>query len=138
MTSGQPQERKEVMGKPGAPAAAHPAWKPHPMQGWTPNFIPQVCEDGINKKLHDSITLVDGKDAMATALNLAKKEGIFCGTSGGGTVWAALEACKTAPKGSNILAMVPDTAERYLSTPLFESIESEMNADEQKLFDSSK
>merc|ERR1712187_696802 len=74
VTSGQAQKRKEVLGKFGAPAEAHPAWKPHPIQGWTPNFIPLVCEEGLGKKLHDEIILVDGKDAMETALNLAKEE----------------------------------------------------------------
>merc|ERR1712187_1064641 len=135
ISSGQPQQRKEVLGKYGAPAGAHPAWKPHPIQGWTPNFIPKVCEDGINKKIHDEIILVDGKDAMATSLNLARNEGIFCGVSGGATVWTALEVCKKAPQGSNVLAMIPDTAERYLSTPLFESISAEMDDAEKALFD---
>jgi len=127
ITSGTKQERKEVLGKFGAPAAGHPAWTPHPIQGWTPNFIPKVTEDGLNLKLEDEIILVDGKEAMNTAMELAQKEGIFCGTSGGATVRTALEVCKKAPKGSVVLAMIPDTAERYLSTPLFESIDTEMN-----------
>lgn len=135
LTSKTPQERKEVLGKFGAPAGAHPAWKPHPIQGWTPNFIPLVCEDGVNKKLHDEIILVEGPEAMATALKLAKEEGIFCGTSGGATVATALKLCEKVPAGSNVLAMVPDTAERYLSTPLFEKIGADMDEDEQKLFD---
>merc|ERR1712217_670649 len=101
----------------------------------TPNFIPKVCEDGLKMGIKDEVILVDGKDAMETAIKLAQKEGIFCGTSGGATVWTALEVCKTAPKGSNVLAMVPDTAERYLSTPLFESIEAEMNDEEKELFE---
>merc|ERR1711972_304499 len=95
-----------------------------------------VCEDGLKLNIKDGVMLVKGPDAMATSIDLAKREGIFCGTSGGATVWTALEVCKKAPKGSNVLAMVPDTAERYLSTPLFESIEAEMNADEKKLFES--
>lgn len=134
VTSGQPQERKEVLGKFGAPASGHPAWKAHPIQGWTPNFIPKVCEEGLEAKVQDEVILVEGKDAMATSLELAKQEGIFCGTSGGATVWTALEVCKKAKPGSNILAMVPDTAERYLSTPLFAAIEAEMNDEEQSLF----
>jgi len=137
ITSGQKQERKEVLGKFGAPAGAHPAWKPHPIQGWTPNFIPLVCEDGLEKRLledPEDIILVDGPDAMKTALDLAKYEGIFCGTSGGATVWTALQVCSKAPPGSNVLAMVPDTAERYLSTPLFAAIDGEMNDEEQALF----
>lgn len=136
VTSGAPQERKEVLGKFGAPAAAHPARKAHPIQGWTPNFIPKVCEEGLSTSLQDEVILVDGKDAMETALKLARLEGVFCGTSGGATVWTALEVCKKAPKGSVVLAMVPDTAERYLSTPLFASIDAEMNAEEDEIFKS--
>merc|ERR1712048_847271 len=91
VTSGEPQPRKEVLGVYGAPASGHPAWTAHPIQGWTPNFIPKVCEDGLDLKLHEEIILVDGKEAMETAHNLAKMEGIFCGTSGGATVRTALE-----------------------------------------------
>jgi len=127
ISSGVKQERKEVLGQFGAPAKGHPAWTPHPIQGWTPNFIPKVTEDGLNLKLEDEIILVDGKDAMDTAMKLARMEGIFCGTSGGATVATALEVCKKAPAGSNVLAMIPDTAERYLSTPLFAEIDAEMN-----------
>merc|ERR1712060_82101 len=127
LTSGIKQERKEVLGQFGAPAKGHPAWTPHPIQGWTPNFIPKITEDGLNLKLEDEIILVDGKDAMDTAMKLARMEGIFCGTSGGATVATALEVCKKAPAGSTVLAMIPDTAERYLSTPLFAEIDAEMN-----------
>jgi cysteine synthase A len=127
VTSGVKQERKEVLGKFGAPAKGHPSWTAHPIQGWTPNFIPKVAEDGLNMNLHDEVILQDGKEAMATAVNLARMEGIFCGTSGGATVASALKVAEKAPKGSVILAMVPDTAERYLSTPLFEMIDAEMD-----------
>merc|ERR1712003_434646 len=120
----------EVLGKYGAPAVGHPSWTPHPIQGWTPNFIPKVAEDGLNLKLEDEIILVDSKDAMDTAIQLSRQEGIFCGVSGGATVSVALEVCRKAPKGSVVLAMVPDTAERYLSTPLFAAIDTEMNAEE--------
>merc|ERR1712113_187783 len=68
LSSGIKQERKEVLGKWGAPAVGHPSWTAHPIQGWTPNFIPKVCEEGLDLKLHDDIILVDGKDAMETAL----------------------------------------------------------------------
>lgn len=136
--SGTEQERKEILGKFGAPAAAHPSFKPHPIQGWAPNFIPKVCEEGLKKKLMDDLILVEGKDAMDTAMQLAQKEGVFCGVSGGATVWAALEVCKKAPAGANVLAMVPDTAERYLSTPLFESISVEMNEAEKELLQSTQ
>jgi len=127
ITSGVKQERMEVMGKFGAPATGHPAWTPHPIQGWTPNFIPKITEDGINLGLIHEVLLVDGKEAISTATDLARKEGIFCGISGGATVATALEVCKKAPPGSTVLAMIPDTAERYLSTPLFAEIDSEMN-----------
>lgn len=130
ITSGIKQERKEVLGKFGAPAKGHPSWTPHPIQGWTPNFIPKITEDGLELKLEDEIILVDGKDAMDTAMKLAQMEGIFCGTSGGATVATALEVCKKAPKGSTVLAMIPDTAERYLSTPLFAEIAADMDAAE--------
>merc|ERR1711948_146200 len=120
----------EVLGKWGAPAVGHPAWTPHPIQGWTPNFIPKITEDGLDLKLADEIILTDGEVAMETARKLAQQEGIFCGTSGGATVATALEVCAKAPEGSTVLAMIPDTAERYLSTPLFAEIDSEMNAEE--------
>jgi len=136
VTSGIPQERKTVMGKFGAPAKGHPKWTPHPIQGWTPNFIPKVIEEGLGANVNDEIILVDGKDANATALALARNEGIFCGTSGGATVWTALEVCKKAPRGSNVLAMIPDTAERYLSAPLFATIEADMNDDEKQISNS--
>jgi len=127
ITSGIAQERTTVLGEYGAPAKGHPAWTPHPIQGWTPNFIPKICEDGLNMKLHDEIILTDGKEAISTAIALARQEGIFCGISGGGTVATALKVAEKAPAGSTILAMVPDTAERYLSTPLFADIDAEMN-----------
>jgi len=130
VTSGVPQPRKEVLGVYGAPASGHPSWTAHPIQGWTPNFIPKVCEEGLNMKLHDEIILVDGQVAMDTALALAKNEGIFCGTSGGATMATALEVCKKAPAGSTVLAMIPDTAERYLSTPLFGKIDADMDESE--------
>merc|ERR1719262_1466207 len=67
ITSGTKQERKEVLGMYGAPASGHPAWTAHPIQGWTPNFIPKICEDGLDMKLHDEVILQDGKEAMETA-----------------------------------------------------------------------
>merc|ERR1719440_1932588 len=133
ITSGTKQERKEVLGKFGAPASGHPAWTPHPIQGWTPNFIPKVCEEGLKLKLEDEIILVDGNDAMAPSLELARNEGIFCGTSGGATMKVALEVASKAPAGSTVLAMIPDTADRYLSTPLFGSIDTEMNEEEAEI-----
>jgi len=133
ISSGIPQERKEVLGEFGAPAKAHEKWTPHPIQGWTPNFIPRVAEEGVKAKTHDAIQLVGGEAAMETALQLMKSEGIFCGTSGGATMAAALEVCKTAPPGSVVLCMIPDTAERYLSTPLFAKVEEKMTPEEIEL-----
>lgn len=123
--SGKPQERKPD----GSPVGPHAAWTgPHPVQGWTPMFIPKLCEDGL--KLADEVTLVTGKDAMETALALAKDEGIFTGVSGGATAAVALRVAKSAPAGSNVVFILPDTMERYLSTPLMATISADMDAEE--------
>lgn len=127
LTSGTKQERKEVLGMWGAPASGHPSWTPHPIQGWTPNFIAKVVEDGMDLNVVDEVMLVDGKDAMDTAMALSQKEGIFTGTSGGATLRTALDVCEKAPEGSVVLAMLPDTSERYLSTPLYAEIDADMN-----------
>jgi len=111
----------------GSPAGTHPAFKPHPIQGWTPDFIPKVLEDAPMATLMEELISVPGPDAIATAKALAAKEGLLTGISGGATFYAALETAKKAPEGSVILAMLPDTGERYLSTPLFADIEAEMN-----------
>jgi cysteine synthase A len=94
------------------------AFSPHKIQGWTPDFVPQV----LNRAVADRIEQVGDAEAIETARLLARKEGIFCGISGGATVAAALKVARAAPEGSVLLAMVPDTGERYLSTPLFEGI----------------
>ncbi len=114
----------------GSAAEAHPAWRPHPMQGWTPDFIPHVVQEALREKRIDSYQPIGGAASMEAAQNLAKREGIFVGTSAGATFAAALEVAKTAPKGSKILAMLPDTGERYLSTPLFDDVEAEMSEEE--------
>ncbi|MBS04444.1 MAG: hypothetical protein CMQ24_17290 [Gammaproteobacteria bacterium] len=93
-------------------------WSPHKIQGWTPDFVPGV----LDKSVIDEIRLVSDDDAIATAKRLAAEEGIFCGISAGATVATALALAADAPAGSNIVAMLPDTGERYLSTPLFEGI----------------
>jgi cysteine synthase A len=93
-------------------------WKPHKIQGWTPDFVPAV----LNKNVAHQILPVDEVVARDTARELAKKEGIFCGISSGGTFAAALEVAKQAKQGDVILAMLPDTGERYLSTFLFEGV----------------
>lgn len=102
----------------GASMLAGKPWSPHKIQGWTPDFIPAV----LNKEVPHRILAVTDVEAMSAARSLASKEGIFCGTSSGGTFAAALKIANEASQGSVILAMLPDTGERYLSTPLFEGI----------------
>jgi len=126
LASGVPQERRED----GSPAASHPGFQPHPVQGWTPDFIPQLTADAIDAKYADQVIAVSGTDAIAAARDLAAREGIFAGISGGATLAGALQVCATAPAGSSVLCMLPDTGERYLSTPLFADIEAEMSAAE--------
>jgi len=100
-------------------------FKPHKIQGWTPNFIPSV----LDRSIADEIIPVTDEESIQTARDLAAQEGIFCGISAGGTFAAALKVATTAPKDSVILAMLPDTAERYLSTPLFEGINEGSDAE---------
>jgi cysteine synthase A len=114
----------------GTPAESHPMFRPHPVQGWGPDFIPRLTGDAVEGGLIDAIQPISGADALRLARELAQREGIFCGVSGGATLAAAIEVARTAPKGSRILFMVPDTGERYLSTPLFEAIGQEMDASE--------
>jgi cysteine synthase A len=94
-------------------------FKPHKIQGWTPDFVPAV----LNRSVADEIVTVTDEEAITTSRRLAAEEGIFCGISSGGTFAAALKVAQKAPAGSVILAMLPDTGERYLSTPLFEGIQ---------------
>lgn len=180
LVSGTGQDRKAD----GSPASSHPAFKPHPIQGWcvtsrpprtarilppsrpltplprhppssasrpptpsssprpshplaahaplpsrrrrTPDFIPKVLDDSPDG-LRDVLMPIPAAGAISTSKALASKEGLLTGISGGGTMWAALETAKTAPKGSVILAMLPDTGERYLSTPLFAEIAADMD-----------
>ena len=129
--SGESQERNAD----GSPASSHPAWEPHVIQGWTPDFIPGVLQEGIDNQCFDQVLPVDGAIGMKWAARLAAEEGILTGVSGGSTLATAMEVAATAPKGSTMLVMLPDTGERYLSTPLFESIPAEMNEDEQALAD---
>jgi cysteine synthase A len=131
LASGQPQARNED----GTPAAGHPAWKPHPMQGWTPDFIPKITGDVDLKLIHKLIAIANA-DAMKASKDLAAKEGIFVGITSGATFAGALEIAKSAPKGANILAMLPDTGERYLSTGLFADVPADMTEEEQAIFKS--
>ncbi len=114
----------------GSPSAPHPAFKPHPMQGWTPDFIPKLAADAVGMKVIDRIITVPGAEAIRYSGELARKEGIFVGITAGATFAGALRVCAEAPKGSNILCMLPDTGERYLSTPLFADVPAEMTPEE--------
>ncbi len=96
-------------------------WAPHKIQGWTPDFIPEV----LNPEVVDKLVPIKDEDAIETAQQLATNEGIFCGISSGATMKAALIVAESAPAGSTFCVMLPDTGERYLSTPLFENITEE-------------
>jgi len=102
----------------GAAMLSGKPWAPHKIQGWTPDFVPAV----LNRAVPDRIVTVTDAEAFATARALASQEGIFCGISAGATVAAALALAREAPQGTVLLAMLPDTGERYLSTALFEGI----------------
>ena len=102
----------------GASLLAGAEWKPHKVQGWTPDFVPKV----LNRSVPHEIVPVTDEESIAASRALASQEGIFCGISSGGTFAAALKVAEKAPKGSVLLAMLPDTGERYMSTPLFEGI----------------
>lgn len=114
----------------GSPSASHPSFRPHPIQGTTTDFIPKLAQDAVDSKLIDAIVGVDGALAMKRSRELATQEGIFVGISAGAALAAALDVAANAPKGTNILAMMPDTGERYLSTPLFDSVQTDMNPEE--------
>ena len=126
LTSHAPQQREAD----GSPAARHPSWKPHPIQGWSPDFIPKLTGDAVDMELVDRVMTIPGAQAIQCSKQLASKEGIFVGISAGATFAAALEICTGAPTGTTVLCMLPDTAERYLSTPLFADILAEMNDEE--------
>ncbi len=126
LTSHEPQARHQD----GTPAAGHPAWKPHPMQGWAPDFIPKLTSDAVDGHLIDEVLTIAGPEALAWSAALAQKEGIFVGITAGATFAGALKVAETAREGANILCMLPDTGERYLSTPLFADIPVEMTEEE--------
>jgi cysteine synthase A len=114
----------------GSPSASHPQFRPHLMQGWAPDFISGLTETAVREGLVDEIVPVDGHEAIRLARALATQEGIFVGTSSGATLAAALAVARRAPPGSHIVCMLPDTGERYLSTPLFDGIGVDMNDEE--------
>jgi cysteine synthase A len=123
LTSGTAQERNAD----GSAASSHPTFSPHPMQGWTPDFIPKLTGDAVELDVISDLLTISNGDAMRCAKDLAAKEGIFVGISAGATLAGALKVSETAPSGSTILCMLPDTGERYLTTPLFGDILAEMN-----------
>jgi cysteine synthase A len=127
--SGIPQPRDAS----GKPLSSHPSFRPHLMQGWSPDFISKLTEDAVAEGLVDEVVPVAGADALRLARELARREGIFVGTSSGATLAAALTIAARAAPGTNIVCMLPDTGERYLSTPLFEDVEADMNAAEIEL-----
>ena len=124
---------KQAYNPDGTPAAGHPAWKPHPMQGWVPDFIAKLTGDAVDQSHMDKLLQVTGPEAFKASQDLARKEGIFVGISSGATFVGALKIAAEAPKGSTILAMLPDTGERYLSTPLFADIPAEMTEEEREI-----
>ncbi len=117
----------------GSPASSHPSFRPHLMRGWTPDFIPKLAMEALRQKLVDRIIPVGGVESLELARDLARKEGVFCGISAGATLAAALVVAETASEGSSILVMIPDTGERYLSTVLFDEIETDMDEEEMVL-----
>jgi cysteine synthase A len=129
VSSGHEQERTAS----GAPAGSHPDWEPHPIQGWTPDFIPLVLQEAIDRSYYDEIVPIAGADGMEWSRKLARSEGIFTGISGGSTFGVAMQVAGRAARGSVVLCMLPDTGERYLSSPLFEGIPEDMTEEEKAL-----
>ncbi len=114
----RPQTRIVATEPAGAALLAGCEWQPHKIQGWTPDFIPAV----LNRDVYDDLVLVTDEESIATSRRLAAEEGIFTGISAGGTLAAALKVAADAEEGTVLLAMLPDTGERTLSTPLFEGV----------------
>ncbi len=117
----------------GAPAAPHPCFEPHPIQGWTPDFVPLVLQEALDAGAFDQVLPVPGSEGIEIAQRLARMEGILTGISGGATLAVALKLAESAAAGTVILAMLPDTGERYLSTPLFQSIPEDMDDEERAI-----
>jgi cysteine synthase A len=106
------------------------------MQGWSPDFVPKLTEDAVAMELIDRVVPVSGADALRLAQELARQEGILAGITGGATLAAALTVAADAQPGEKVLCMLPDTGERYLSTPLFDAIPADMTEAEQAISDS--
>jgi cysteine synthase len=126
LASGIAQQRQAD----GSPAAPHPAFKPHPMQGFTPDFIPKLTADAVDFGVIHRIIPIPGPEAIRYSAELARKEGIFVGITAGAAFAGALRVCAEAPKGANVLCILPDTGERYLSTPLFADVPADMTPEE--------
>ena len=114
----RPQTRIIATEPAGAALLKGEDWKPHKIQGWTPDFVPDV----LNREVVDELLTVDDETAIATARRLAAEEGLFVGISAGATLASALEVAQRAEPGAVLLAMLPDTGERYFSTPLFADV----------------
>jgi cysteine synthase A len=130
--SGHAQERTDD----GAPRSSHPAFEPHPIQGWTPDFIPLVLQESIDNKLYDELIPIAGPAGIEWSMKLAQNEGIFTGISGGATFAVAMQIAERAEKAATILCMLPDTGGRYLTSPLFETIPEYMTTEEVALSES--
>jgi cysteine synthase A len=115
------------------PTESHPDFEPHPIQGWTPDFIPWVLQEAIDGSYYDDLIPIPGPEGIEWSRRLAAEEGIFTGISGGSTFAVAMRLAEKAPEGAVMLVMLPDTGERYLSTPLFEGIEEEMTDEERAI-----
>ena len=129
IASGVKQERNAD----GTPSVTHPAWSPHLIQGWTPDFIADVLQEALDKDYADVLVPADDQSSILWSRRLAREEGIFTGISGGASFAAAIETANTAPAGSTILAMLPDTGERYLSSMLFDGIDDWMSDEEKAI-----
>lgn len=126
LSTKSPQERNAD----GTPAKPNAAFKPHPMQGWSPDFVPKITGEAVESGVISEILTIAGAEALKCSKDLAQKEGIFVGITAGATFAGALKIAERAAPGSTILAMLPDTGERYLSTPLFADIGADMSDDE--------
>jgi cysteine synthase A len=126
LSTKSPQERNAD----GTPAKPNAAFKPHPMQGWSPDFIPKITGDAVDMNVINRIITIAGPEAMKCSRDLAQKEGIFVGITSGATFAGALLVARGAKPGYTILCMLPDTGERYLSTPLFADVSTDMTDDE--------
>jgi len=126
LASGVAQPRNDD----GSRQGSHPNFRPHVMQGWSPDFLPGIAEEVLQHARIDHFVPIDGNDALHYARELARQEGLLVGISSGATFAGALTVAEQAPPGSTILCMLPDTGERYLSTPLFADVAEEMTAEE--------